>query len=122
MIESAIRTELNSITEIQNKIYPHVAPEITDTPYLIYANTNTQEEYVLDGVTGNKRVIFDLNLYCKTYSDLKSIGHKIRSKLLSLLGKTISGFFIQSVNLETHDFYDSAVDLHRTVFEFEIYY
>jgi hypothetical protein len=121
-IETALTAELETITELQNKIYPHVAPEGTNSPYVVYANTNTQEEYVLDGTTGNQRVIFDINLYCKSYADLKTIGKKVRDKLLSCFQRNVGGFFIQSVNLEMRDFYDSTVDLHRTVFEFEIYY
>lgn len=122
MIESAIRTELNSIEEIQDKIYPHVAPEITNTPYVVYTNSGTELEQDLQGVTGSERVIFDINLYCKSYADLKNIGQKVQDKLLSCFQNDVGGFFIQSVNLEMRDLYDSAVDLHRTVFEFEIYY
>jgi hypothetical protein len=122
MIESAIRTELNSIEEIQDKIYPHVAPEITNTPYVVYTNSGTELEQDLQGVTGSERVIFDINLYCKSYADLKNIGQKVQDKLLSCFQRDVGGFFVQSVNLEMRDFYDSAAELHRTVFEFEIYY
>lgn len=122
MIESAIYQELNTVSEIKDKIYPHVAPEITTTPYLVYTKSNSEEEYTLNGVTDNQTVIFDFNLYCKTYSELKSISKKIRDKLLSCFQRDVGGFFIQSVNLNMRDLYDSAVNLHRAVFEFEIYY
>ena len=122
MIEIAIISELLQITELNNEVYPNSAPEATPTPYLTITNVDTSEEYTLDGVTGNRTTLFNLNLYCSSYSDLKNIGQKVRDKLLSFFQRNVGNFFIQSANLDTRDLYEDAVNLHRTIFEFEIYY
>lgn len=93
MIEAALINELLQITELNNNVYPNNAPEATATPYLILTNVSTTPEWTLEGTTGNYTTLFNLNLYCSKYSDLKKIGQKVRDKLLSCFQRNVGSFF-----------------------------
>lgn len=121
-IRTAVFQQINSIPELTGRVDFNMSPELENTPRVVYSLSKRDEERTLEGATGNHWAIFNINLYCKNRDDLFSISEKLRNKLLSCLGATIGGFYIQSVNLDMRDLFESTVNLHRAVFEFEIYY
>lgn len=121
-MEVELRKILLTIDELDNKVYMIKAPEKTASPYCVYTLNRNDEEYNLNGVEGNQYQIYDINIYSKKLVILKTITKKIKNKLLSLLGETQGAYFIQSVKVNMSDFYDSSVDMNRSVIELEIYY
>lgn len=122
MIEIELRKVLLTIAELANKVYMLNAPELTASPYCVFTKTRSEEEYTLDGATGNRRVSFDINVYVKDHIQLLTIANQVHDKLLSLQGQTLGTFNIQLAKVEMTDFYDSTVDMGRTALELEIYY
>jgi len=47
--EAALRTELMTITSLNNKVFPMRAPEGTEAPYLIYTTTLGDYDKSLEG-------------------------------------------------------------------------
>lgn len=121
-MESEIRNVLITIPELANKVFMLTAPEQTTSPYAVYTMNNNEQDYVLNGVTGNEYQIYDINVYSKDMATLKDIANQIKTKTLGLLGNTQGPFLIQNVKVSNRDFYDSSVDMSRTVIELEIYY
>jgi hypothetical protein len=121
MIEIELRNILVTIPELTNKVFMLTAPELTDSPYCVYTMNNDEETYTLDGTSGNRYLVFDINVYSKDTYQLKIISYKVKDKLLSLLGTTQGAFVIESVKTRMIDFYDSMVEMYRAVIELEFY-
>lgn len=121
LIEVELRKLLTTIPELGERVSMLYAPEGTETPYAVYTMNRSEEDYILDGATGNRYVTFDINIYAKDQLKLKQIQYQVREKLLNLLGERLGDFLIQRANVNMTDFYDSAVELSRGVVEVELY-
>ena len=121
MIETKIREVITTVEELGDRVTMLYAPEGTETPYAVYTMSRSEEEYILDGTTGNRYVSFDVNIYAKSQVELKNIQYKLKNKFLDLLGSQLGDYHIQDVRVDMSDFYDSNVELSRGVLEIEIY-
>jgi hypothetical protein len=100
--EQALRVELISIPELNNKVFPLFAKEGTQTPYLVYSGSYEPFK-TLDGITNDIKGECDLNLICKTYEELNSLCKKINDKLITFQSRNIgvNGPFIQDISVKT---------------------
>lgn len=100
--EQALRAELVTITNLQNKVFPLNAPEGTSTPFLIYQKTNTAIIKTMDGTSYTRNALYEIDLIARTYSDLQTLMVAVKNKLISFQGRTIgtNGSYIQNVTIE----------------------
>lgn len=123
--ESALRAELASITELTNKVFPLAGLEGTETPFVIYAKSNTDFIKTMDGTSTTRHGRYELNLISNTYANLQSLLVSVKNKLISFEKRVIgtSGPFIQSVVIENiNELYEEQVKFYRAYFEIRFYY
>lgn len=119
-MEAQLKIILETITEINGKTFMMNAPEATSSPYCVYTRNREEPTYILTGVDDTEYQLYDINIYSSDTVELKTISKKVKDKLHSLLGITQGAFLIQSVKIHIADFYDSTVNMFRTVIELEI--
>lgn len=121
-IEEVLVKELKIILE--NKIYPINAPEGTLLPYLTYQASNGENLRSIDGNYSNVfNSSFDIDLYCKTYSELKVKTELVLKTLKGIWNKTVDGIYIQAIRVgEPTELYEHEVNCYRSNIEIQIFY
>src|SRR5690554_3769271 len=90
--ERALIHELQTITELQNRVYPLEAPEATKhngVPYLVFVSSEGLPDKALDGFMASKEVRIELNILTESYKELKAITRKVVALIISFEGRTI---------------------------------
>jgi hypothetical protein len=101
--EEALKNELNSITNLANKVFPLTAIEGVKTPYLVYVSSEGIQEKYLEGYRGSKEVDCELHILNDSYAGLKDITRQVISKVISFQDRVIGGVdgvWIQDVTYE----------------------
>lgn len=123
-IEECLKTELVTITELNNKVFPLDAYEGISYPYLTYQASGGENLRTLEGNynnTYNSRL--DIDLYCDTYPNLKSLTNTVMAKLKGMWNKTIGTIYIQAIRVnEPIELYEHEIDCYRSSIEIEIFY
>lgn len=128
VFEEALINELQSITEIGNRVYPSSAPEKVrneSVPYIILISSYGVKTKSLDGYRDGKRVPVELNVITTRYEQLKSITQKVMHLLENMEGRVIGldGPFIQELTyLAPVEIYESAPKLHRCLIDFNVFF
>jgi hypothetical protein len=124
--EEALRAELITIEELNNKVFPLKAPEGTEAPYLIYVSSEGRNDKGLDGFYNSKEVQIELNIIHDRYSRMKALSRLVVNKLKNFEKRHIAetGPFIQEVTFENDgvELYEHEVDLYRTVLDLRFYF
>jgi hypothetical protein len=125
-METALRYELNKITEITNKIYPTNAPEGSQGPYLVYARINTDKVKTLEGYTNKQALSYMFSIMAAKYSDMISVRDEVEDALLAFPGTSIGNttkFFIEDLNINNIDEqYEHELGMNRGIIDFTIYF
>ena len=124
-METALRYELNKITEITNKIYPTNAPEGSQGPYLVYARINTNKVKTLEGYTNKQALSYMFSIMATKYSDMARVRKQVEDLLMSLPKKTIGNgnFYIEDIDINNIDEqYEHQLGVNRGIIDFTIYF
>ncbi len=129
-MESALRNELETkIEELKpledgtGYVFPTNAPEGATRPYLVYARINTDKLKTLDGYTNKQALSFMFSIMSTRYGDMKRITKKVEKLLESLPQTTISGFFIEDIDINNIDEqYEHELKVNRGIIDFTIYF
>lgn len=89
--EEALKTELESITALTNKVFPLTAIEGVGTPYLAYISSEGIPEKDLNGYSGLKEVHAELHILSDEYPSLKDITRQVIDKVVSFQSRVIGG-------------------------------
>ena len=121
-IEEVLNSELRVV--LKNKVYPINAPEGTLLPYLTYQASNGENLRSIDGNYSNVfNSNFDIDLYCKTYSELKVKTELVLKTLKGIWNKTVDKIYIQAIRVgEPTELYEHEVDCYRSNIEIVIFY
>jgi hypothetical protein len=97
-----------------DRIYPVIAPDKSQSPYVVYQVVFSNSENVLDGSTGlvNTRIQFDV--YAKSYQEVK--------QLFAQLDSLMNLWSIKNVSLGSSDGFESAVKLYRVTGDYSIWH
>ena len=85
--EAALRTELMTITSLNNKVFPMRAPEGMEAPYLIYTTTLGDYDKSLEGWHKSKGVTVELNVIHDRASAVRALGREVQALVMGLDGK-----------------------------------
>ena len=125
--EAALTQELKTISALQNRVYPLVAPEATagnGVPYLVYGSSEPLRDKGLDGYLESGEIRAELNIIAKRYSDMKAITKQAVALLVGFEGRAIGtdGPFIQEIIYQSPvEIYENQPDLYRCVVEFSAF-
>lgn len=121
-IEEVINKELEII--LINKVFPINAPKDTQLPYLTYQANSGENLRSIDGNYSNVfNSSFAIDLYCKTYSELKIKTELILKTLKGIWNKTVDSMYIQAIRVgEPTELYEHEIDCYRSNIEIQIFY
>lgn len=125
MIEKQLVIKLGEVTGLSNRVFPLMTKQNQEVPYVVYERIQTSRERTLSGYAGLIETYFQLDIYEKSYTNLKTVSANVVAKLKTLEGSTLGSFYIQSANIENE--YETVEDdkdqkWYRTTIELQISY
>jgi len=124
--EEALRTELITIEELNEKVFPLTAPEGTEAPYLIYVCSRGQNDKALDGFQKSKSVSVEINIIHERAAQMRALARQVKTVIMGMEKRRIAneGPFIEEVIFENEgtELYEHEVDLYRCVFDLTFYF
>ena len=110
----------DTVTDVP--VYPLVAPQSQEVPYIIYQRTNTESFSNLSGGDSLKAVTFTVDVYHESFASLKQIASQIKT-LHGFRGKIIinsEDFYIHMLTIEEeNDNYYIEEGKEKGIFETE---
>jgi hypothetical protein len=124
--EEALRTELITIEELNEKVFPLTAPEGTEAPYLIYVSSRGRHDKALEGFQKSKTVSVEINVIHDRASKMRALARQVKALIMGMEKRRIAneGPFIEEVIFENEgtELYEHEVDLYRCVFDLTFYF
>lgn len=124
-MEKALRYELNSISEINNKIFPTNAPQGKEPPYLVYTQSYFNQLKTLDGLKNSFEASYLLNVLSNTYSEAKDITEKVKSIIKTFPLRIIGTgeIYVQDINFNNiSETYENEINLYRSIIDVTFYF
>lgn len=125
--EQGLTVELSAIAGLTGKVFPLVAEQGTQTPYLVYLLGGNDRVKTLSGHDGLVESQYQLDLYHSTYANLKALKRLVIANLKTYILCNIGGTgpLIQQVEIIT-DFetaeYVNGVLIYKGIIEFNANY
>lgn len=123
--EQGLRTELQSITGLNKKVFPLTVPEGTKAPYIVYGKSSTEFIKSLDGNSTTRSAVYDIDIVSDTYAQLQSTFAALKTKVFSFSGRTIgtTSIYVQDVTVETLvELFEEEIRWHRMSLEIRFYF
>ena len=124
--EEALRTELITIEELNEKVFPLTAPEGTEAPYLIYVSSRGRHDKALEGFQKSKTVSVEINVIHDRASKMRALARQVKALIMGMEKRRIAneGPFIEEVIFENEgtELYEHEVDLYRCVLDLTFYF
>lgn len=109
---------------VGTRIFPNVAPQTTEFPFIIYDVTGVVPNDTKEGVSSLDTNSVMISCYSKTYSEASDLAQKIRIAMDRINEGTYGGEKIQSSQFQSYNdiFDDSSGDagVYRKALDFEI--
>jgi len=127
-IGKAIYNILSNDSDIQafvdDRVFPNVAPQTTEFPFIIYDVTGVQPNDTKDGPSTLDTNDVMISCYSETYSQASDLAQKIRVAMDRINEGTYGGEQIQSSQFQSYNdiFDDTSGDagIYRKALDFEI--
>jgi|TARA_Y100000310_G_scaffold169451_1_gene169495 hypothetical protein len=87
---------------VGTKIYPYLAIENIKYDYIVYEQTGVEPTDCKDGASTLDTVLFNIEMYSKTPSDLEDLSTKVRT-VLDRFGGTVETIVVQSIQFTGED-------------------
>jgi hypothetical protein len=102
VFEEALVYELETISGLNDKVFPLSAPEDTEPPFIIYVSSEGKKVRSLEGYSDLTEVTFEIHVTTIHYSDLKSMTKLVMDKINSFYSRAIgvNGPVIKSVSID----------------------
>jgi hypothetical protein len=127
-IGKAIYNILSNDSDIQafvdDRVFPNVAPQTTEFPFIIYDVTGVQPNDTKDGPSTLDTNDVMISCYSETYSQASGLAQKIRIAMDRINEGTYGGEQIQSSQFQSYnDIFDNTsgdAGIYRKALDFEI--
>ena len=115
--EDALKIQLSTITQINNKVFFVNAPKGQSSPYMVCLSSEGLDLKSLEGFLNLKELSLEINILEKTFTSVKSLSKTVVNKLKSLMHQDIGGYYIQDVDFESDmpTLYEDEIGLYRTI-------
>lgn len=114
-IEEQIFSALSAIAAVGTRVYPNIAPDKVQTPYIVYHNIANKPEVVLDNSVPINNTRMQIDVYDKVYlAGAKAVAAQVVAKMAAAP--------FTSVPLISQDLYEPDVKLHRVQMDYSIWY
>lgn len=123
-LEQGLTLELSALPGLETKVFPIIAAQGTEAPYITYVLGSSERTYDLVGNADLVKSQYQLDLYHPTYSGLKALKKLVVQtiKTFSLRKLAGSGPYVQQAEIvNDYETYESEVKLYRGIIEFNSY-
>lgn len=122
-LEGLLVQKLNTITELNNNIYPLCVPESVPAPYIAYVQAGGEHGKDLDGYNSYDECHYEINILSEKYSQLKILEKKVYTVLNDLIGEQLDNQLIQDIDISSpNEQYEESIKLRRANIEFTVYF
>jgi len=122
-IYNILSRDSDVISMVARRIFPNVAKNGTEFPFIIYDVESESPTDTKDGVSTLDEDFVMVSCYCKTYSEASDLARKIRTALDRKIG-TFGGIEIQSIQYNGYNdlFDDNTSDegVYRKALDFKL--
>lgn len=105
---------VQNATDAQDRVYPQIAPDNVERPYIVYQRVTQNVENVLSGRTGLTNTRLQVDVYASTYAQAQQIA--------TVVAGLMNGWALPNVQILAQDIYESDVKLHRVMADYSIWH
>ncbi len=105
---------VQNATDAQDRVYPQIAPDNVQRPYIVYQLVTQNVENVLAGRTGLTNTRLQVDVYASTYAQAQQIA--------AAVADLMAGWALPNVQILAQDIYESDVKLHRVMADYSIWH
>lgn len=106
MIGKVIYGRLSTDTAITNicglSIYPDIAPQNVQYPFIVYTITNSTPVDYKDGQSNLEEINLQVDIYTNNYDTTQTLANNVRNRLDRFVG-TVNGVSVQTINYVSSD-------------------
>ncbi len=105
---------VQTATDAQDRVYPQIAPDNVQRPYIVYQRVTENVENTLAGRTGLTNTRLQVDVYASTYAQAQQIA--------AAVADLMAGWALPNVQILARDIYESDVKLHRVMADYSIWH
>jgi|RhiMethySRZTD1v2_1073278.scaffolds.fasta_scaffold670685_1 hypothetical protein len=123
--EKALAYELQTIPDLQGKVFPQTAEENIKPPFVVYVSSDGENIMTLSGPTEMTELTCEIHVVAETYEQLKSLVPTIINRTKTFFQRTIgrNGPLIKSVShIEPVEEIDNNANYYRSSFDIRVRY
>lgn len=106
MIGKVIYGRLSTDTAVTNicglSIYPDIAPQNVQYPFIVYTITNSTPVDYKDGQSNLEEINLQVDIYTNNYDTTQTLANNVRNRLDRFVG-TLNGVSVQTINYVSSD-------------------
>jgi hypothetical protein len=106
MIGKVIYGRLSTDTAVTNicglSIYPDIAPQNVQYPFIVYTITNSTPVDYKDGQSNLEEINLQVDIYTNNYDTTQTLANNVRNRLDRFVG-TVNGVSVQTINYVSSD-------------------
>lgn len=106
MIGKVIYGRLSTDTTVTNicglSIYPDIAPQNVQYPFIVYTITNSTPVDYKDGQSNLEEINLQVDIYTNNYDTTQTLANNVRNRLDRFAG-TVNGVSVQTINYVSSD-------------------
>jgi hypothetical protein len=106
MIGKVIYGRLSTDTAVTNicglSIYPDIAPQNVQYPFIVYTITNSTPVNFKDGQSNLEEINLQVDIYTNNYDTTQTLANNVRNRLDRFAG-TVNGVSVQTINYVSSD-------------------
>ena len=106
MIGKVIYGRLSTDTTVTNicglSIYPDIAPQNVQYPFIVYTITNSTPVDYKDGQSNLEEINLQIDIYTNNYDTTQTLANNVRNRLDRFVG-TVNGVSVQTINYVSSD-------------------
>ena len=123
-LEQGLTIELSALPGLEKKVFPIVAAQGTEAPYITYVLGSSERTSDLLGNVDLIKSQYQLDLYHPTYAGLKAFKKTVLQRFITFNMRNLAGIgpFVQQAEIvNDYETYEFEVKLYRGIIEFEIH-
>jgi hypothetical protein len=106
MIGKVVYGRLSTDTSVTNicglSIYPDIAPQNVQYPFIVYTITNSTPVDYKDGQSNLEEINLQVDIYTNNYDTTQTLANNVRNRLDRFAG-TVNGVSVQTINYVSSD-------------------
>ena len=105
---------VQNATDAQDRVYPQIAPDGVEPPFIVYQRVTVNVENVLTGRTTLINTRLQVDCYAITYAQAQQVATQVADLMAS--------WALPNVQILAQDIYESEVKLHRVMADYSIWH